>query len=99
MEFFNNEKEENYLPEEIGEPKWIDSSEDNYPEDLEPVDKNGKSKEDIFEEFNRKYGLLEIGYITFNKEKKEWQINGKDPSLWKEEEDESDEKWKHDRFH
>ena len=96
MEFLNNENKreklnfsdgsnENYLPEEIGEPKWIDSSEDNYPEDREPVDEKGRDKDQIFEDFKNNYGLSESNLITFDKKNQKWQISGKDPGQWKKE--------------
>ena len=91
------EIEGNYLEEEIGEPIWIDRSEDNYPDDLEPVDKNGKSKEDIFEIFKKDIGLLEQDYITFDKKENEWRIKGMKPNEWKKLEDDLDQQWKHGR--
>lgn len=84
-----------YIPEEIGEPKLIDQSDYIYPEDREPLDKEGRDKDEIAEYFKLKYGLLDESYISFDKKEGKWKINGMDPEEWKEFED----KIKNDRFH
>jgi hypothetical protein len=84
-------------PTEAGEPEWFGQQSNHDPEDRGPVDNNGKNEDQIFEEFKKKYGLLEPNFITFNIDKREWQIKGMEPDEWKRQEDDLDEKWKHGR--
>jgi len=79
-----DEKEENYLPGEIPEPKWTEQPEDYYPEDREIVDIQNRNLEEIAEEFRQKYGLIDKNIITFNSGTREWEIDNKSPEKWKE---------------
>ena len=80
-----DDEEENFSPEEIPKPKWSEQSEDYYPEDLELVDEQYRNLEEIAQEFRDKYGLVEKKLITFNREKREWEIDNKSPEKWNEE--------------